>query len=372
MFLSLMKYYRRAYLDLVREKVSSRKSRRNYQQWIERFFDCNEIALSMEWSQQTSGDVLSGLQETNRNLTNQKNKYVTIFESIPIPVVLLDVEGRCNNMNHAAQRHLLGMEYSPGYLYYAEKIPTAEETLPWLWEDYEAFRAGQEPEMEIDKVFDSPHEGRKILNVRFRRIRDVGGSYAGVIIIFTDFTQRKELEEQLRHMSYHDALTELFNRAFLDREIKRMSTGMYDPVGVVSCDLDCLKLVNDTLGHLAGDILITLAGEVLKSSFREGDVVARVGGDEFLIVVPNTDEEGVTVLCRRIREKVAEHNAEHETMPVSLSVGGAAGLISKGASMRSIIKKADDIMYAVKPENRKLYRELFAARYERYGQKLFQ
>ena len=101
MFLGLMKYYRQTYLDLIMQSIQDQEQQHLYMLWVTRFFDHNEISFCSEWAAQTKETMIAELQVTNQNLTNEKNKYVTIFESISNPAILLDDENRCINMNYA-------------------------------------------------------------------------------------------------------------------------------------------------------------------------------------------------------------------------------------------------------------------------------
>jgi diguanylate cyclase (GGDEF)-like protein/PAS domain S-box-containing protein len=112
------------------------------------------------------------------------------------------------------------------------------------------------------------------------------GLVIGIIGIAHDITSRKEVEDTLRHESTHDVLTGLFNRAFFDEESKRLAQSGKFPLTIVMADVNDLKTVNDTLGHEAGDELLQLAAGVIRSAFRAEDIVARIGGDEFAVLLP--------------------------------------------------------------------------------------
>ena len=114
--------------------------------------------------------------------------------------------------------------------------------------------------------------------------------------------------------------------------------------------MDGLKLVNDTLGHDQGDNLLVAAARVIRDSFREGDLVARIGGDEFSVVLPNTTEAAVENACQRIQESVASYNATNPELPLSISVGFAVKNGFHG-NLKDLFKEADNNMY-----RKKLYR----------------
>ncbi len=181
-------------------------------------------------------------------------------------------------------------------------------------------------------------------------IYDDSGETLRVVGIAADITDLKLGEEKLKYLSLHDSLTGLYNRIYFEEEMSRIERGRYNAVGILSCDVDGLKLVNDTLGHDQGDSLLVAAARVIKECFREGDLVARIGGDEFSIVLPDTTEPAVENACQRIQEAVTSYNATNPELPLSISVGFA---VSDGAdrNLKDLFKEADNCMY-----RKKLYR----------------
>jgi diguanylate cyclase (GGDEF)-like protein/PAS domain S-box-containing protein len=127
------------------------------------------------------------------------------------------------------------------------------------------------------------------------------GAVIGIIGIAHDITNRKEMEVTLRHDSTHDMLTGLYNRAFFDEELERFAHGRMFPLSIVMADVNCLKKVNDTKGHDAGDELIRMAARIILQAFRGEDIVARIGGDEFAVLLPETDASVAEEAVRRIK-----------------------------------------------------------------------
>lgn len=373
MFLGLFKYYRQAYLDLVTESIEEEAKQHLYLLWINRYFDHNEIAFCAEWADKSNQNVLLEMQNTNRQLTNEKNKYLTIFESIPTPVILLDADNRCDNMNYAALQLLVKNFRSPGQLYYSDIPiqPKINDTLPWIINEFMDFYSSESLEATIEKDFESPTLGLRNLIIKFHRMLDVSNKFEGTVIIFTDQTEQKKIEEQLRHLSFRDNMTGLYNRSYLEQECVRMASGRFNPVGFISCDVDGLKLVNDNLGHHAGDMLLNTVGQILKNCFRDCDVVARIGGDEFAVLMPLSDESIVRKACQRIRSKVEEHNLHNLSMPVSISIGWTSVDLAEYMDIHAMIKEADGRMYHDKQNNRGKYISLFNQRLDQFGKSLF-
>jgi len=160
-------------------------------------------------------------------------------------------------------------------------------------------------------------------------------------------SQLREKERQIRHVSLHDSITGLHNRVYFEEEMRRMESGRHNPVGLIICDVDGLKLVNDTLGHNTGDTLLAAAARVIRDSFRGSDVVARVGGDEFAVVLPSSSLTVVEESCRRIEEAVTAYNTANPELPLSISVGFAVRNDSS-RGMDDLFKEADNNMYRKK------------------------
>jgi len=180
-----------------------------------------------------------------------------------------------------------------------------------------------------------------------------------VQVIVRDITERKQMEDWLRYLNMHDKPTGLYNRDYFEEEMIRLQSGRFDPVGIVVCDLDGLKLVNDNLGHAAGDHLLATAAHLLVKCFRESDVVARIGGDEFAVLLPNCSQEVVESACRRIRDNLQQYRKSEPPIPISMSVGWAVKA-NANHSMWEIFKEADNRMYAEKVKNREDFKKIFA------------
>lgn len=176
--------------------------------------------------------------------------------------------------------------------------------------------------------------------------RDENGMPLRVSGVVRNITEKKRQQEELHYLSTHDTLTGLFNRAYFDAEMARMANSRQYPLSIVIADVDGLKIVNDTLGHAEGDRLIKQAAQVLQQSFRGEDVVARIGGDEFAVILQNADETSVKEAIKRVLAFQTIINEINGTFALSLSVGSATAETSE--QLNGALKQADSRMYYYK------------------------
>ncbi len=166
-------------------------------------------------------------------------------------------------------------------------------------------------------------------------------------IALTDITARKRAEAYLEFLGKHDVLTKLYNRSFYVDELNRLqrSANLW-PTTIIIADLNGLKAVNDRLGHAAGDEMLRRAGEVLKEAVRAPSHAARIGGDEFAVLLPATDERGGAAIVDQIRKVVELNNQFYSGSPLSLAVGIATA--SAGERLEDVVTRADGLMYKAK------------------------
>jgi len=160
--------------------------------------------------------------------------------------------------------------------------------------------------------------------------------------VFRDFSEQRREEKKIEFLSYHDQLTGLFNRRFYEEELNRLDTKRNLPIAIVMGDVNGLKLVNDSFGHVAGDELLKKVAAVMQSACRADDILARLGGDEFVIILPNTDAKGTEQLVQRIKDRLSQEKVGAIDLSVSF---GYEIKNHENDNMQDVFKSAEDHLY---------------------------
>ncbi|MGB5824574.1 MAG: HD domain-containing phosphohydrolase [Proteocatella sp.] len=160
-----------------------------------------------------------------------------------------------------------------------------------------------------------------------------------------DITEKREKQTKIEYLSFHDHLTGLYNRRYVEEMMKRLDIERNLPFAVMVLDVNGLKLINDAFGHEMGDKLLKTVAEIMKSVCRPDDIVGRMGGDEFYILLPKTNEEQAEAIKRKIMEATSE--ARLSSVIVSLAAGYAVKN-EMNQELEIILATADNYMYKEK------------------------
>jgi diguanylate cyclase (GGDEF)-like protein/PAS domain S-box-containing protein len=276
-----------------------------------------------------------------------------VFDVVPIAhdeairsmsdgVVVVDSRGFVADVNPAAEKMFC--------VFASRSIgrPTSEVFL--AWRQMVELCQGQAPRQAEFSLADGPVV--RTYDVRCSPLLDGRHHWIGQVIVFRDVTERQKMLAELRALSLVDELTGLYNRrGFLtlaEQQLK-MARRMGMNLFLLFVDLDHMKWINDTLGHSEGDAVLVEAANVLRNTFRESDLVARIGGDEFAIFVLEASLEGVDASIERLNQSLEERNRRGEKpYELSLSTGVAVWDPEVPASITELLAEADAAMYEQK------------------------
>ena len=202
-----------------------------------------------------------------------------------------------------------------------------------------------EGQVRTEETVSYPNGDQIITETLKTRYFDAEGEVAGLIGISRDITKRKREQERIEYLSTHDIMTGLYNRMYYDAELDRIDSSQTLPYSVIMVDIDSLKLTNDLFGHSEGDKLIIRTADLLRKCCKKG-IVARVGGDEFSIILPGVDETEVKENVEIFNEELEKAEDQGKESPALLSVSlGFATKSSTDQTIAEITNAAEEFMY---------------------------
>lgn len=275
----------------------------------------------------------------------------TVFTQMRDGIVVLDEENRILDLNPAAVTALGCGKIQPG-------MSTSD--LPPACPDIQAALNNPDTIQQIAQIVDNEERYYDVEVSPLQR----GGRIRGHLVHFHDVTEQTRLIRRIETIARTDGLTSLYNRrhfvSLANSELRR-SLRFEKPMALALLDLDHFKRVNDEHGHPAGDAVLTEAARRIEQSIRVHDIVGRFGGEEFAVLLPETDHEGARQVCERIRTTVGEKRYEVDAavdtndkshISVTTSVGVAFMSGGTPVDLDTLIKRADDSLYAAKQSGR--------------------
>jgi len=268
-------------------------------------------------------------------LREREEKYRLLLDESSDPIFMFDPDGRYRYVNKAfAEGVGKNLEDISGHtiwdVFPKDEADKRYTVVKWVFENGET----RVIEVRVPRT-----DGDRFYLTTAKPVLNENRKVISVICISKEITERKRMEQELQYLSTHDILTGLYNRNFFDSELARLQLSRLFPIGIVVIDMNNLKITNDRYGHTAGDELIRKVAAELKKSFRAGDVIARIGGDEFAVLLVRTSEHGVAVAVNRLRASLQRY----EDPLLSISVGFAVGEDSN--YLPAAVRLADDRMY---------------------------
>ncbi len=309
-------------------------------------------------------------RETLRSqLMQEKELLRTTLQSIGDGVVTTDNGGIITSLNNVGQE-ITGWESSAaiGRLFSDVFILKSEETgLPVENPIQQVLDTGRTVGLANHTELVNFHGQSTPIADSAAPIRTENGQSHGVVMVFRDVSIEKEHHQQIEFLSYHDPLTGLYNRRYIEQSMSRLDRAENLPIAVVMGDVNGLKLTNDVFGHQAGDILLQSVANVLQENCKEEDLVARWGGDEFVIFMPRTSLRQAEAIIQTIQN--ADMPVQESGLGLSLSLGCAVKE-TINYNIQDALKEAEEHMYHQKLLDGKSYRNaiintLLATLYEK-------
>lgn len=291
--------------------------------------------------------LLTRIEKDQNNLIEAKEKLLATLISVGDGVISVDNKGNIEFMNPVAER-LTGWSLEDAIGLPIEKVfrIISEYTRQTVDSPVRAvFEKEEIVELANHTLLISKDGQEKPVEDTAAPIRDENGRVDGCVLVFRDFSERKEKQRHIEYLSYHDQLTGLYNRRFFEEELKRLDHADNLPLSIVYADVNGLKIANDAFGHETGDQMIRLVADILKAECRGDDVIARIGGDEFVVLLPRTSSTATEKLISRIKEIIELKKVKD--IQISISFGWDTKYEISQSSLE-ILKSAEDYMYKKK------------------------
>lgn len=283
-------------------------------------------------------------------LAMERNLHLATLLSISDSVITVDNNKEIKMINKAAESMTgkdfvtledkkLSSVFGPDSAIIIEKI--IDEAFQKRTKDY-----GEKTDNEIS--LRTAHGKSFVVEFSVSPIVNDDKSLSGAVLVFRDITEKKLQREHIEYISFHDSLTGLYNRRYFEEELKRVDNDRNFPLSIIIADLNGLKLANDLYGHLIGDELLITAAKILQRCLRKNDMIARWGGDEFVILLPKANNDIVFEMSSRFEEVIKKTKLESAVLSVSF---GYATKQHKSENIFDIFKEAEDMMYRNKSKD---------------------
>ena len=293
------------------------------------------------------------LEITNKILKENKDHLRLILDSTAEAIYGIDKKGNCTFCNASCLRIL-------GYSHQSELVGkkihslihhshTDGESMPLdKCMIYKSLLAEKGAYVDNEVFWKADGTEIEVEYYSYPQYKD--GEVVGAVITFMDNSMKRRTEEQIKYISSHDSLTGLYNRMRFEEELKKIDTNHNFPISIIFGDVNGLKLTNDVFGHKAGDEFIKKTADILKNVCTEKDIVARVGGDEFIILMPNTELSKAREVIVKLKSELSKAQVAAIKCNVSF---GCATKTEESEDIERTMENAENEMYKEKTLNRK-------------------
>jgi len=283
-------------------------------------------------------EEISERKKAEETLQNRDEKFRLIFENANDCIFFIDLEGNILEANNVATK-LYGYTYKE---FLKMKIFELRHSC-----DEKVAVEQMKQANENGVFFETVHlkKDGTAINVDVSSKGISIGNSQGLLSIVRDVTARKKADEKIEFLSFHDTLTGLYNRRFYEKAIQRLDNEKYFPLTLVMADVNGLKLTNDAFGHQAGDEILKVIAHIIKRECRAEDVVVRIGGDEFVILLPETDAVNANKIIDRINQSISNEKVCNIILSIST---GFAVKENKFDNLNEVFIRAEDTMYRCK------------------------
>ncbi len=292
--------------------------------------------------------------ELHQLLRGNHRALLLVIDALPFPIYYKDHEGRYLGCNKAYEEFV--------------EIPKAEiigQTVFQVFDKIPAsiFAASDQELLDNPgiQIYESPviQPGQNTRYVKFHKatFHDEDGSVAGLIGAIIDITEQKELEKKFKHLASYDDLTGIYNRREGRKQLKQLSKDAarkHRPLSVILVDLDNFKVINDSYGHDTGDTVLKTAAQCFQAQARAGDVLCRYGGEEFLIILPETPKRQALKIAERYRENLTQASIQmtsDDVLNITASFG-VSELDLEFTDRDVMLKQADIALYKAKADGK--------------------
>jgi diguanylate cyclase (GGDEF)-like protein/PAS domain S-box-containing protein/putative nucleotidyltransferase with HDIG domain len=318
----------------------------NYSSDLDRYYDVYAYSPKPRHFAVLFSDITM-YRTMEHNLFLEKEMFRTTVMSVADGIISTDANGNVVVMNEKAES-LTGYRQEAAEGKSLEQVFYLVDSISrerWLNPAEPVYANQRTVHFDSQKILMS-HSGSEIpVEGTISPILNETGKTDGAVVIFRDYTERKKKQDEILYLSYHDQLTGLYNRRFFEEELKRLDTERNLPMTLVIFDVNGLKLINDAFGHQTADQVLQTVAWALRRECRSDDIIARIGGDEFVLLLPQTEWDMAETISNRIQQSIKSEKVQSIQLSVSF---GWETKRQPEMEMTEVFKNAENNMYVHK------------------------